>query len=32
METVEYMGKTFSVDEDGFIDDLITIVLSGNSG
>ncbi len=21
METVEYMGKTFSVDEDGFIDD-----------
>lgn len=21
METVEYMGKTFNVDEDGFIDD-----------
>ena len=21
METVEYLGKTFSVDEDGFIDD-----------
>ncbi|MBC8199319.1 MAG: TusE/DsrC/DsvC family sulfur relay protein [Desulfobacteraceae bacterium] len=21
METIEYMGKTFSVDEDGFIDD-----------